>query len=189
MKADISNITLKDSELLAKFPSIADGKALITGISSPTKGSDGEEYYQLYLVQQQKRESNASELDRIFLAWGAARVVNERTIRNVKVSAVKGTEIENWAVGHTMEGVSIEVSHTTVKPYATATPIRITDAEGKESIMCTEAKEPVYKTTKLVMGEPKHNFVKLVPVPAETFKGIDAVPAASPLLQSVEAEA
>jgi hypothetical protein len=39
------------------------------------------------------------------------------------------------------------------------------------------------------MGEPKHNFVKLVPVPAETFKGIDAVPAASPLLQSVEAEA
>lgn len=186
---------LKDVELRKDFQTqIASGSPFVVAVTEPKMGKDNEEYFQLYIAQEVVSETKASDIDEELLGWGK-RITLERTIRNVKVSALTETSANMWCkAGNVLTGKNLEIHHTTVKPYLTANPITVVDATTGESFfmtadagqeteevridgkvypsIITEGNELVYRTVKIVTGTPAHFKLAMTRVPESTFAGI-----------------
>lgn len=178
---------LKDVELRKTFASqIATGSPFVVAVTEPkVSPKDGEEYLQLYIAQEVVSQTKASDIDEELLGWGK-KINIERTIRNVKLSALTEESAKVWCkVGSILEGKNLEIHHTLVKPYDTANPITVVDTTTAESFymtaeagqvtedgVTTEGEELVYRTVKIVTGAPNHFKLNMIRTPEHAFQGI-----------------
>jgi hypothetical protein len=182
------NVRANDLEIMSNFKAqLESGKTFVHAISEPRMNAAGKSFFQLYLVQQQKRTNeNISELDVVALGWDKERITNVRSIRNIDVEQLSHPDVASWVgIGNyiTLNGqaVNIQREHTLDKPYPNAEPIKNKNADGTWNIMCfinedgEETMKPVYQITKPVVGEVKNKFFKMSPIRETDFIGIDSL--------------
>ena len=162
-----SNKNFNDLELVEAFGAQLDTNEIIIHDISPVKeGSDGKKYFQLYISQKQSTKSEVSSpLDELLLGYGT-RTQIQRSIRNVDAEVSKGFKFETGKkLGDVLgiEDLYIKVTHTRVKPYDSAQPIK-TKIDGELVVMSDSDNNPIYSTTKVdIKGDEGiiHDKVKL----------------------------
>ena len=195
------DISMKDAQLREAFKEqLASGLPFIAAITEPKKSEkDGGTYFQLSVIQQVVEKRKVDALDELLLDYGK-KVTIERTFRNVNLGVLsargKAVVEEFTTLGNTLSGRSLEIHHSIVKPYENATPINIANGETGEieyllanagqateeltinkvnyPSVITKGGELVYKSVKLVTGEPTHVKLQMTRVPESKFKGIQA---------------